>query len=329
MHWVKGGVPLESMDSRSPLYDADAPEFSVIITCYYEELSIVEFHAKLSAALESLGRSYEIIFVNDGSTDGTFGKLKEIFERDSRVSGVIDLFRNAGQAAAMTAGFMHARGRRFVFMDSDLQLDPGELPLLVAKLDEGYDVVSGCRTTRQDPWSRTIPSKIANMIMRKVSRSELSDFGCTFKIFDAKLVRAFDYGIHRAWKPAYVIAQAGRVAEVPITHYPRKYGKSGWTFRKLFAYNMDNLVGITDRPFQILSVACMVLAALFVVRITLAWVLPFSILAQVTNGLILNVTVLGLVFVVGVLAAIGEFLIRSYNVLQKHPVFIIREMLSR
>jgi glycosyltransferase involved in cell wall biosynthesis len=316
--------------SETPARNVDAqPEFSVIITCYYEEKSIEEFHAGLSAALESLGRSYEIIFVNDGSTDTTFEKLKAIFDEDAHVSAVIDLFKNAGQTAAMTAGLMHAQGKHFVFIDSDLQLDTADLPLLVAKYDEGYDVVSGCRKNRKDSLGRILPSKIANMIMRQVSKSDLTDFGCTFKIYNARLIRAFDYGPHRTWRPAYVIAQAQRVAEVPVTHYPRKYGKSGWTFRKLFAYNMDNLVGMTDRPFQILSVVCLLLAFAFVVRIVLAWVLPFAVLTEITNGLILNVTVLSLLLILSVLAAIGEFLIRSYNVLQKHPAYIIREILQR
>jgi glycosyltransferase involved in cell wall biosynthesis len=313
----------------SPAPVQDGPEFSVIITCYYEERSIDEFHERLSKALKALGRSYEIIFVNDGSADKGFERMKALFAQDPNVTTIIDLFKNAGQAAAMTAGFTHARGQYFVFIDSDLQLDPGELPLLVSKLDEGYDVVSGARVNRKDSWGRILPSKIANMIMRKVSKSTLTDFGCTFKIFDARLIRAFHYGPAAAWRPAYVIAQAQRVAEIPVSHYPRKYGKSGWTFRKLFAYNMDNLVGITDRPFQILSAVFFLLALAFVTRIVLAWCLPFSILVQITNGLILNVVVFGMLLTLGVLCAIGEFLVRSYNMLQRHPVYIIRELHQR
>lgn len=309
--------------------NSQSPEFSVIITCYYEEKSIDEFHARLSKVLAALGRSYEIIFVNDGSTDKTFEHLKSIFEKDNNVTIVIDLFKNSGQAAAMTAGFTHARGRHFAFMDSDLQLDPGELPLLVAKYDEGYDLVSGCRKNRRDSLSRVVPSKIANMIMRKVSKSKLTDFGCTFKVYNAALIRAFDYGPFKPWRPAYVIAQAQRCAEVTVTHYPRKYGKSGWTFRKLFAYNMDNFVGISDRLFQYLAAFCLVFALLFVARITLGWFLPFSILTQTTNGLILNFLVLSLLMILGVLSVVGEFLIRTYNTAQRYPAYIIREILQR
>lgn len=308
---------------------ARSPEFSVIITCYYEEKSIDEFHDRLSKTLGALARSYEVILVNDGSTDNTFEHLKRLFEKDDNVSVVIDLFRNSGQAAAMTAGFTHARGRHFVFIDSDLQLDPGELPLLVAKYDEGFDVVSGRRKDRRDSLSRILPSKIANLIMRKVSRSALTDFGCTFKIYDAALIRAFDYGPFKPWRPAYVIAQAQRCAEVEVTHYARKYGQSGWTFRKLFAYNMDNFVGISDRLFQYLGAFCLVFAVLFLARIGLAWLLPFSVLAETTNGLILNFLALSLLMILGVLSVVGEFLIRTYNTTQRYPAYVIREVLQR
>lgn len=305
------------------------PEFSVIVTCYFEEKSIDEFYGKLSAALEGLNRSYEIIFVNDGSTDGTFSRLQAIFDRDPKVAAILDLFKNSGQAAAMTAGFLQARGAKFVFIDSDLQLDPGELPLLVTKYDAGFDIVSGCRTDRRDSLSRVLPSKIANMIMRRVSRSDFTDFGCTFKIFDARLILAFEYGPFKPWQPAYVIAQCQRCAEVPITHFPRKYGKSGWTFRKLFDYNMENLVGITTRPFQYLGTACFVLAVLFVVRILLGWFLPFSVLAETTNGLILNAVIFGLLLTLAVLCLVGEFIVRNHNMLQRRPAYIVRTCLRK
>lgn len=319
----------ESIENTESKQMKSEPEFSVIITCYFEEASLETFHEKLSRALNGMGRSYEIIYVNDGSTDRTYDILKTIYEQDQHVSTLINLFKNAGQTAAMTAGFTHARGKSFIFMDSDLQLDPTELPKLIAKYDEGYDVASGCRTNRKDSLFRILPSKIANMIMRKVSRSKLTDFGCTFKVFDAKLIRAFEYGPFKPWRPAYVIAQAQRCAEIPITHYPRRHGKSGWTFRKLFAYNMDNLIGLSDRPFQALSVICFLGAVLFLLRITLAWVLPFTILSTVTTGLVLNFIVAGFLLTFSILAAIGELIIRSHNMLQRHPAYIIREIKQR
>lgn len=302
------------------------PEFSVIITCYYEENSIEEFHARLSQTLESLGRSYETIFVNDGSADLTFEKLKVIYDNDTKVTTIIDLFKNVGQLGAMTAGIHKARGKHFVFMDSDLQLDPEELPLLIAEFDKGFDIVSGCRKNRKDRLMRKLTSKVANMIMRKVSGHKISDFGCTFKVYDGRLIRAFEFGPYKQFQTAYVYSRAKTCREIPITHHPRKYGKSGWTFKSLYSFLMDNLVGMSHRPFQWLSLICLLFAGVFSLRVILAWFLPFSILPEVRPGLILNVILLHLLITLSVLVAIGEYTIRNHSALQNYPLYIIREI---
>jgi glycosyltransferase involved in cell wall biosynthesis len=302
------------------------PDFSIVISCYYEEQSIDEFYARLRQAAESLGRSYEIVFVNDGSTDGTFAKLKAFFDRDPRVTTVIDLYRNAGQVNGMTAGLTHARGKAIVFMDSDLQLDPEDLPLLVGEYDKGYDIVSGHRKDRKDSLMRKIPSKLANLVMRRVARHKLSDFGCTYKIYDGRLVRAFEFGPFKPWRTAYVFSRAQRCAEIPVSHHERKYGESGWTFRKLFGFYMDHLVGISERPFQLMSLICLAFAALFLMRIALAWAVPISILPEVTTGVILNAIALSVLLILSVLAAIGEYVMRNFLMTQRYPGYIIREI---
>ncbi len=309
--------------------EAGIVEFSVLITCYYEERSIEEFHGRLSKAMQHLGRSYEIIFVNDGSTDGTYEKLGRIFERDPNVSAIVDLFQNSGQLAAITAALCEARGRAILLMDSDLQLAPEEIPLLVAEYDKGYDVVSGARVQRTDSRLRIIPSKLANVIMRRATRSGFRDFGCTFKIYNAQLVRAFDYGPHRLFSNVDTIARAGRRAEVPVTHFLRKYGKSGWTLRKLFQYNTDNLVILSERPFQILAALCLAAALLFSVRIVLAYIFPFRILGSVTNGLLLNAIAISLLITVAVMSMIGEFAIRTFLMGRRVPQYIVRELRKR
>lgn len=304
-------------------------DLSVVIGCYFEERTIDEFHARLSATLESMGRSYEIIFVNDGSTDDTFGHLEAIYEKDPHVTAIVDLMKNAGQSNAKTPGVMLARGRAIVLIDSDLQLDPEDLPKLVEKWDEGYDLVSGYRTERRDPLLRTIPSKLANAIMRRASESSLRDFGCTYKIYDARLVNAFAFGPFKPWRPVPVISMAQRIAEVPVAHHERKYGKSGWTFSKLFSYNMENLVNVSDRPFQLIGFALLVLAFLGVLRIGTAFFFEVSILPRVTTGLVLNVLVLGIFLTVGVLAIVGEFVIRNFVLLQGKPAFVVRSLRRR
>lgn len=309
--------------------DDQAPEFSVLVTCHYEEQSIEEFYSRLSATMESLGRSYEIIMVNDGSTDKTFEKLKKIFQRDPKVSAVIDFFKNAGQQAAVTAAMCQARGNAFMFMDSDLQLAPEEIPLLAQEYDRGFDVVSGYREKREDSLLRIIPSRIANMIMRKASQSTFRDFGCTFKLFNAKLVRALEPGPFHVFSNIDAISKAGRCREVPVTHYPRKYGKSGYTFRKLWKYNMDNIVIMTERPFQILAFISFVFAFLFGVRVVVDYFTPFKILGKVSTGLLLNAIVISSFVLVAILCMIGEFTVRSFIASRHLPKYIIREILER
>jgi undecaprenyl-phosphate 4-deoxy-4-formamido-L-arabinose transferase len=303
-------------------------DFSVIITCHYEERSIDEFYKRLSATLQSMQRSYEILFVNDGSTDGTFERLRAIYEADPQVSAAIDLFRNTGQANAATPGMMLARGRAFVLIDSDLQLDPEELPRLVAEYDAGAHIVTGYRPDRHDPLRRRLPSLLANEIMRRASRTRLRDFGCTFKIYDGALVRGFEFGPFKPWRPVPVIAAAGRIAEVPVTHHERRFGQSGWTFRKLFAYNMENLVNLSERVFQYLGAICLALALLFVLRILSAFVVDTT-LVEVTPGLVLNVVIVSLLITTAILSAIGEFVTRNFIALQRKPAFLVRTLLQR
>ncbi len=307
----------------------DQVEFSVIICCYFEEKSIDEFYGSLSETLNSLGRTYEIVFVNDGSTDKTFEKLQAIYDSDENVGALVDLFRNSGQLAAMTAGIAHARGEHIIFMDSDLQLVPQEIPLLLEEFDKGYDIVSGCRANRQDSFARKFPSWFANRIMRKVAGHNVTDFGCTFKIYNGKLIRAFEFGPLKKFQTAYVYSKAQKTVEVPITHKARKHGKSGWTFKKLTSFLMDNFVGISQRPFQYLSMICLLGAAIFTFRIITAWIIPFSILREVTLGLILNLILVQLLLTMGVLSAIGEYVFRNFTSLQKYPIYIVRTLLRK
>jgi len=304
-------------------------DFSVVISCHFEERSIAEFHERLSETLASLERSYEIIYVNDGSTDGTLAALEKIFERDPHVAAVVDLFRNSGQPAAVTAGTTHARGESFVFMDSDLQLDPEDLPRLIAEHDKGFDIVSGHRTERTDSALRRLPSLLANTAMRRLSRTDLRDFGCTYKIVDGRLLRGFEFGPFKPIRMPYLIGAAGRVTDVAVNHHPRPYGESGWTFSKLLSYFVEILVGISERPFQLLSAVLLLAGALFVVRMVVNVVWPFSLLPEVTGGLLLNVIVVSFLVGAGISAAIGEYVLRSYRLLLGQPAYVVRKLLSR
>ena len=316
------------MTHARAVIDAEV-EITIFISCFNEEQTIGEFHTRLSTALEALGRPYEIVFVNDGSGDATLERLKDIFARDPHVRAVVELFRNSGQAAAITAGLQFARGDAILFLDSDLQLDPADLPALYAEFSKGRDMATGYRVRRRDPITRVVPSIVANAIMRRVSKSNVRDFGCTFKLFDARLVRAFEFSPFKPLAMPYLISRAGRIGEVPVSHSPRRAGRSGWTFGKLFRYNMDNFVGISESPFQALAFAGFFCALLFLLRIVLMKAVPFSILRVVTNGLVLNVLLFTFLVTLAILAAIGEFTIRGYRILSRYPAFVVKEVIQR
>lgn len=304
-------------------------EFSIIVTSFREERSIDEFIERLLATVRSLNRTFEVILVNDGSTDQTFERHIDLFHRHTEIAEALDLFRNSGQVSALSCGVAHAEGANFVFIDSDLQLDPEDLPKLVAEFDRGFDIVSGVRQNRKDPTYRLMTSWIANVVMRKVSRHELTDFGCTFKIFRGPLVRAFDFGPTKPWKTAFVFAQAERVKEIPVNHHPRRYGKSGWTLPRLFSFLFDHVVGISSRPFQWLSLISLGFGVLILFRIALSWLLPGHLLTEVSNGLLLNVIALNIFVALAGLAAVGEFTFRIYSKSERDPYYVIKRRLSR
>lgn len=308
---------------------AASPELSVVISCFFEENSIDEFHSRLSKALIETGRSFEIIFVNDGSTDNTFGKLKYLFERYSHVSCVINFFRNFGQAAGYTAGIVESKGQHFLFLDSDLQLDPEQIPELLTRFDEGFDVVSGYRLHRKDPFRRILASKVSNLIMKRAAKSSLRDYGCTFKIFNGKLVRAFGLGTGKLFFPAEIIATATNVSEIPVRHHPRRFGKSGWTLKKLLDFNMDHLVNLSNHPFQYLSYVTIFLATLFLLRIFLGFLVPISFLGDISHGLLLNSIFFFFLIETAILCLVGEFVIRSFRFLQGKPAYIVKDILKR
>lgn len=200
----------------------NAPELFVIATCYNEEQTIDEFHQRLSKTLRETGRTHEIIYyVNDGSRDATFARLQALYDADASITVAADLMFNVGQPTAITVGLVHARGSKIVIMDSDLQLAPEELPLLLEAFDEGYVLVSGYRKVRHDPWQRIFASKAANFLLRWAMGGNFTDFGCTFKVIDARLVRAFEYGPFRPLQPAVFVANAHYVQEVPVSHFSR------------------------------------------------------------------------------------------------------------
>lgn len=306
------------------------PKYSVIVCCYFEEKSVEEFLTRLIMPLREKGVSFEVIVTNDGSQDATFEVLKGLFDRFEEIKVVSDLFKNSGQLAAMSCGVHNASGEHFVFIDSDLQLDPEELGDMIDVFEEGdYDIVSGKRTQREDKLSRRLMSRVANKVMAHVAQHKLTDFGCTFKIYNGKLVRAFGFGPYKRWKTSYVFSRAGKVTEIPITHHPRRYGDSGQSLRGLINFLFDNVIGLSDRPFLLLSMASAALVVLFILRILVSFIIDFSFVGPVTSGLLLNFIVMQILMLLMVAAALGEYTFRSYIRLEGDPIYVVRTRLVR
>ena len=163
--------------------------------------------------------------------------------------------------------------------------------------------------------------------MQKLSKSKLTDFGCTFKIYHGELIRAFNYGPLKLYNPVYVIAQAQKCIEIPVSHFPRKYGKSGWSFKKLMDYNMENLMGLILKTFQVIGFWSIVMTLLLVLRIVVDGFYSFKVLSMVSNGLLIITILFSMFVTLKVLCLIGEYVVRIFSVTQKNPNYIIKKIL--
>jgi glycosyltransferase involved in cell wall biosynthesis len=213
---------------------------SVVIPVMNEEENVPHLHKAINDAMQAWGRSYEIVIVDDGSTDRTFPLLQEIAQRDPNLR-VVKFRRNFGQSAAMGAGFEHARGDVVVTMDGDLQNDPKDIPMVVAELEKGYDVVSGWRKNRKDKLIiRKVPSKIANRLIRKTTQVTLHDTGCSLKAYSRDVVNKISlYGELHRFIPALARVEGARIGEVVVNHHERRFGQSKYNLTRTFRVIMD------------------------------------------------------------------------------------------
>jgi len=214
-------------------------ELSVVIPVYNEGENLNSLYRQLKSVLESLGKTYEMILVDDGSTDSSFSILKKLHGQDHNVK-VIQLRRNFGKAAALSAGFTSAQGKIIITMDADLQDDPRGIPNFIKKLNEGYDLVSGWRFKRQDPFSRTFPSRLFNSLTATLTGVKVHDFNCGFKAYRKELIESLDlYGELHRYIPALAHWKGFKVGETKVEHHPRAHGKSKYGVERLFR-------GLTD-----------------------------------------------------------------------------------
>ena len=302
----------------------DAPEISIVVPLYNEAGVVEELHRRIAKVMDGIGRSYEIVFVNDGSKDATLAEAEKIVERDERLV-LVDLRRNFGQTTALQAGLDHARGAILITMDGDLQHDPSEIPLFLAKIDEGFDIASGWRRRRADNFiMRKLPSRIANLLLAKLSGVNLRDFGTTFKAYRREVLEGVRlYGDMHRFIPAVCARMGATVCEVPIKNIPRKAGKSNYGISRTFRVMLDLitlrfLTAYLTRPLHFFGkwgMGCIALGGGFLlyglIRKIVQWD-SFNLFG--THGPLLALSFMlvlaGLLFIAS--GVIGEFLMRIY-----------------
>lgn len=310
---------------------------SLVLPIYNEAESIPELFERISETMLELGFSYEVIAVNDGSTDITAEELNKIAQKSSKVK-VIHFRVNAGQTAAIHAGIEHASGEVIIPLDSDLENDPRDIAILLKKLDEGYDVVSGWRKKRwaDKKLQRKIPSLLANKLISQVSGLQLHDYGCTLKAYKHEVIQGVNlYGEMHRFIPAYAKQMGARVAEVEVSHTPRKYGKSNYNFSRTSRVLLDLLVlrflnKYMDRPIQFFGLIGMLFAlAGFTAGFAAIYLRLFEGVHMIQTPL---PTLSALCLIVGVqlvtMGIIAEVVMRTYYESQDKKPYFIKEKIN-
>jgi glycosyltransferase involved in cell wall biosynthesis len=315
------------------------PKYSVVVPFFNEEASVRPLYEKIVDAMDAVGEPFEMVFVNDGSRDRTPAILADLCEEDDRVLAVM-LRRNFGQTPALKAGFDFARGDVIISMDGDLQHDPGEIPIFLEKMAEGYDIVSGWRAERVDGrFTRRIPSRVANWLMAKLSRVDLHDFGTTFKAYHSDVIKDLPlYGEMHRFIPALASWSGATIAEVPIKNIPRAAGKSNYDLSRTFRVVFDLIIikfllDFSTKPLHffgrigLLGVAAGTLTA----AVLLAKKLVYGTDLMIEHGPLTLMAIL--LFVTGVqlfsIGLIGELVARTYYETQRKPIYAVREIRRR
>jgi glycosyltransferase involved in cell wall biosynthesis len=329
--------PYPIIQSPLPSVSATSPDVyvSVVVPIFNEEESLQTLYEKLTSSLQQLERSYEIVAVDDGSIDKSFDILKALAASDHHLR-VIKFRRNFGQTAAFSAGFAHARGEIIVTIDADLQNDPADIPLLLNKLEEGYDVVSGWRENRQDPFlNRRLPSMIANNLISAITNIHLHDYGCSLKAYRAEVVKNIQlYGELHRFIPAIASWQGVAVTEIPVTHHPRRFGTSKYGINRTVRVLLD-LVTVRFllskrtpiQSFGLVGLASMGLGTSISFYLAMLKLLAGERLSRrplLQLGILL--IILGAQFIS--MGLIGELVVRTYYETQNKLIYVIREIVN-
>ncbi len=310
-------------------------ELSVIIPVYNEEENVEPLIHEITHVLRPMAKSYEIVVVDDGSKDGTFSVLSRLCNHAELK--VVRLKRNFGQTAAMAAGLAHAEGEIMVMMDGDGQNNPADIPALLAKLDEGYDLVVGWRFNRKDPFlSRRVPSVVANRFISSTTQVKLHDYGCTLKAMRKELAKDLRlYGEMHRFIPAIAYDRGARIAELKVDHRPRLHGKSKYTLTRALRVALDLLtvkflISYSTRPSHVFGPIGIISggSGFFIAAYLSIEKLVYRLPIGGRPLLLLAILLIFIGFQFITMGLLGEMLARTYHESQNRPVFVVGEILE-
>jgi glycosyltransferase involved in cell wall biosynthesis len=311
-------------------------DLSIVIPVFNEEENVEPLISEIEAALNSLSSRYEIVVVDDGSGDNTFGVLAEIYRADPHLR-VVKLKRNFGQTAALAAGLAHATGEVVVMLDGDGQNDPADIPALLKKLEQGNDIVCGWRHRRHDPFlSRRLPSMIANSVISWTTQVKLHDYGCTLKAMRKEIAKNLKlYGEMHRFIPAIAYERGARIAELKVNHRPRLRGKSKYGITRTVRVILDLmtvkfLMSYSTRPshiFGIIGIGSGILGFILGIYLTVQK-LMYNISIGTRPLLLLSVMLIFVGFQFVTMGLLGEMLSRTYHESQDKAVFVVGEILG-
>ena len=313
------------------------PNLSLIIPVYNEEKNLPLLIEAIKKALDPLTYTWEVVLVDDGSQDGSLQVLTQLAEKDSEHLRVLSFRRNFGQTAAIAAGLDYASGEIIILLDADMQNDPADIPMMLEKLDEGYDLVSGWRKRRQDTYlTRTLPSNLANMLISRVTGVPLHDYGCTLKAYRREVLEGFRlYGEMHRFIPVFAHSVGAKITEVQVNHQSRKFGKTKYGLERtikviLDLFTVKFLVSYSSKPIYLFGGAG--LALIFGSGAMLAYLgirrvlTSISVLGSPFFQLSVMLFILGFQSVL--MGLIAELLVRTYYESQRKPTYRVRKTIN-
>jgi len=312
-----------------------AERATVIVPVLNEEENIPILHEALSEALQ--GRDYELIFVDDGSVDGSPQVLRTLAESDQDHVTIIEFRRNFGQTTAIAAGIDYSSGEIVVLIDADMQNDPSDIPMMLDKIDEGYDVVSGWRIDRKDPFlTRRFPSRVANWLISRVTGVALHDYGCTLKAYRRDVLQGFRlYGEMHRFIPAYAGSVGARIVEVPVKHHPRRHGKPNYGLERtvkvvLDLFAMKFLISYARTPIYLFGGLGLILIAPSVVFLLFLFIRRLLVGTSVLGSPLFSTSIMLVIlgFICFLMGFIAELLVRTYHESQAKPTYSIRQVIN-